>query len=144
MVSFGFKRSCPSVKSPSAAYPTALVPIEVGQRYETDGAALRKRWGALTTEVLKVPHFPSKPRPTCVVIAPHFQSESVPHFARNPHQHRFFEAPPHLAGQKIEVRFDPLDLSQLEIYAEGQAQGMARLVDAVVNGQLPARKKEDR
>jgi len=56
---------------------------------------------------------------------------------------RFFEAPPHLAGQQIEVRFDPLDLTQLEIYWEGQAQGMARLVDAVVNGQLPARKKED-
>ena len=91
MVSFGFKRSCPSVKSPSAAYPTALIPIEVGQRYETDGAALRKRGGALTTEALKVPHFPSKPRPTCVVIAPHFRSESVPHFARNPqhcHEHR--------------------------------------------------------
>ena len=57
--------------------------------------------------------------------------------------HRFFEAPPHLAGKKIEVRFDPLDLTQLEIYAEGQAQGLARLVDAVVNGQLPAHKKED-
>jgi transposase InsO family protein len=59
-------------------------------------------------------------------------------------QHRFFEAPPHLAGKKIEVRFDPLDLTQLEIYCEGQAQGMARLVDAVVNGQIPPRKKEDR
>jgi transposase InsO family protein len=58
-------------------------------------------------------------------------------------KHRFFEAPPHLAGKKIEVRFDPLDLTQLEIYCEGQAQGIARLVDAVVNGQLPARKKED-
>lgn len=57
-------------------------------------------------------------------------------------QHRFFEAPPHLAGKKIEVRFDPLDLTQLEIYSEGQAQGMARLVDAVVNGQIPPRKKE--
>jgi putative transposase len=59
-------------------------------------------------------------------------------------QHRFFEAPPHLAGKQIEVRFDPLDLTQLEIYSEGQTQGMARLVDAVVNGQLPARNKEDR
>jgi len=36
--------------------------------------------------VPKVPHFPSKPRPTCVVIAPHFPSESLPHFARNPQQ----------------------------------------------------------
>jgi hypothetical protein len=31
-----------------------------------------------------VPHFPSKPRPTCVVTAPHFPSESVPYLARNP------------------------------------------------------------
>ena len=59
-------------------------------------------------------------------------------------QHRFFEAPPHLAGKRIEVRFDPLDPTQLEIYCEGQAQGVARLVDAVVNGQLPARKQENR
>lgn len=59
-------------------------------------------------------------------------------------QHRFFEAPPHLAGQRIEVRFDPLDPVQLEIYCQGQSQGVARLVDAVINGQLPARKQEDR
>jgi putative transposase len=59
-------------------------------------------------------------------------------------QHRFFEAPPHLAGKRIEVRFDPLDPDQVEIYCEGQSQGVARLVDAVVNGQLPARKQEDR
>ena len=59
-------------------------------------------------------------------------------------RHRFFEAPPHLAGKRIEVRFDPLDLTQLEIYYEGQSQGMARLVDAVLNGQLPPRGKERR
>jgi len=59
-------------------------------------------------------------------------------------KHQFYEAPPHLAGKQIEVRFDPLDLTQLEIHWEGQAQGVARLVDAVVNGQLPPRKKEDR
>jgi len=58
-------------------------------------------------------------------------------------QNRFFEAPPHLAGKQIEVRFDPLDPTQLEIYWEGHAQGIARLVDTVVNGQLPAPKKED-
>ena len=29
---------------------------------------------------------------------------------------RFFEAPPHLAGQRIEVRFDPLDPERVEIY----------------------------
>ena len=46
----------------------------------------------------------------------------------------FFEAPPPLAGQKIEVRFDPLDLTQVEIYFGGKPEGRARLVDAVVNG----------
>ena len=47
---------------------------------------------------------------------------------------RFFEAPPHLAGKKIEVRFDPLDLTHLEIYCAGKPEGVARLVDPVVNG----------
>jgi hypothetical protein len=58
-------------------------------------------------------------------------------------QSRFFEAPSHLAGKRLEARFDPLDLAQLEIYCEGKSEGVARLVDAVVNGQLPARKQED-
>ncbi len=58
-------------------------------------------------------------------------------------QSRYFEAPPHLAGKRIEVRFDPLDPAQLEIYCEGKSEGVARLVDAVVNGRLPARKQED-
>jgi transposase InsO family protein len=49
------------------------------------------------------------------------------------HNH-FFEAPPQLAGQRIEVRFDPLDLAHLEIYYAGKPAGAARLVDAVVNG----------
>ncbi len=49
-------------------------------------------------------------------------------------RHRFFEAPPYLAGKKIEVRFDPLDLTHLEIYCAGKPEGAARLVDAVVNG----------
>jgi transposase len=47
---------------------------------------------------------------------------------------QFFEAPPQLAGQRIEVRFDPLDPAQVEIYHGGQLAGAARLVDAVVNG----------
>ncbi len=55
---------------------------------------------------------------------------------------RFFEAPPQLAGKRIEVRFDPLERNQLEIYYEGQSQGAARLVDAVVNAQLPSVKRE--
>lgn len=49
-------------------------------------------------------------------------------------QGRYFEAPPHLAGQRIEARFDPLDLTQVEIYHDGKPVGTARLVDAVVNG----------
>ena len=52
-------------------------------------------------------------------------------------KNRFFEAPSHLAGKRIEVRFDPLDLTRLEIYSEGKPEGMARLVDAVLNGLLP-------
>jgi transposase InsO family protein len=49
-------------------------------------------------------------------------------------RHCFFEAPPHLAGKKIEVRFDPLDLTHLEIYCAGRPEGVARPVDAVING----------
>src|SRR5205085_10680229 len=52
-------------------------------------------------------------------------------------KNRFFVAPSHLAGKLIEVRFDPLDLTQLEIYSEGRPERVARLADAVVNGLLP-------
>ena len=55
-------------------------------------------------------------------------------------QSRFYEAPSHLAGETIEVRFDPLDPATVEIYFQGQPQGTARLVDPVVNGQLPSAK----
>jgi transposase InsO family protein len=55
-------------------------------------------------------------------------------------QQRFYEAPPQLAGQTVEVRFDPLDPSCIEIYFQGQAQGMARVVDPVINAQLPSAK----
>ena len=51
---------------------------------------------------------------------------------------RFYEAPPHLAGQTIEARFDPLDLTTVELYAQGTLQGTARLVDPVLNSQRPA------
>lgn len=57
-------------------------------------------------------------------------------------QKHFYEAPSHLAGETVEVRFDPLDLSQVEIYSQGQAQGWARAVDPVVNAQLPSNKAE--
>jgi len=53
---------------------------------------------------------------------------------------QFFEAPSQLEGKTIELRFDPLDLCELEIYFQGEAQGLARPVDAVVNAQLPASK----
>jgi hypothetical protein len=59
-------------------------------------------------------------------------------------QNRFFEAPSHLAGKRIEVRFDPLDLTLLEIYSEGKPEGMARLVDAVVNSLLPPWETEEK
>jgi hypothetical protein len=49
-------------------------------------------------------------------------------------RNRFFEAPPQLAGKRIEVRFDPLDLEHVEVYCDGTLEGPARLVDAVVNG----------
>jgi len=58
-------------------------------------------------------------------------------------KNRFFEAPSHLAGKRIEVRFDPLDLTQLEIYSEGKPEGQARPVDAVVNGLLPPWETEE-
>lgn len=51
---------------------------------------------------------------------------------------RFYEAPPQLTGETIEVRFDPLDSAAVEIYSQGEPQGTARLVDAVVNAQLPS------
>src|SRR5580658_10203817 len=59
-------------------------------------------------------------------------------------KNRFFEAPSHLAGKRIEVRFDPLDLTQLEIYSGGKPEGVARLVDAVVNGMLPPWETEEK
>ena len=46
---------------------------------------------------------------------------------------RFYEAPPPLAGKRIEVRFDPLDPIEVEIYFEGQLHATARPVDTIVN-----------
>ena len=51
-----------------------------------------------------------------------------------------YEAPPHLAGKTVEVRFDPLDASQVEIWFQGKLEAAARLVDPVVNGRLPSPK----
>ena len=55
-------------------------------------------------------------------------------------QNRFYEAPTHLAGETIEVRFDPLDPASVEIYFQGESHGAARLVDPVVNARLPSAK----
>src|SRR5246127_2441918 len=52
-----------------------------------------------------------------------------------------YEAPPHLAGQRVEVRFDPLDAAQVEIWFQGKLEVTARPVDPVVNGQLPSVKR---
>src|SRR6266568_2713264 len=48
-----------------------------------------------------------------------------------------YEAPPHLAGHTVEVRFDPLDAAEVEIWFQGKLDVTARPVDPVVNGQLP-------
>ncbi len=54
--------------------------------------------------------------------------------------HRFYEAPTPLVGQTVEVRFDPLDPADVEIYAQGELQGRARPVDPVLNARLPSAK----
>ena len=53
------------------------------------------------------------------------------------HNH-LYEAPPHLSGQTVEVRFDPVDTAEVEVWFQGQLQALARLLDPVVNGQLPS------
>jgi hypothetical protein len=55
---------------------------------------------------------------------------------------RLYEAPPHLAGHTVEVRFDPADAAEVEIWFEGKLQAAARPVNAVVNGRLPSLKPE--
>lgn len=52
-------------------------------------------------------------------------------------QNRFYEAPAHLAGERIEARFDPLDPAIVDIYVEDRSEGQARLVDPVINAGLP-------
>jgi len=52
-----------------------------------------------------------------------------------------YEAPPHLAGHTVEVRFDPLDAAEVEIWFQGKLEITARPVDPVVNGRLPSVKR---
>jgi len=54
---------------------------------------------------------------------------------------QYYEAPPQFIGQTIEVRFDPLDATEVEIHFQGKLQGTARLVDPVVNAGLPPVKR---
>lgn len=53
-------------------------------------------------------------------------------------RNRLYEAPPHLAGHTVEVRVDPLDAAEVEVWFQGQHQAAARLLDPVVNSRLPA------
>jgi transposase InsO family protein len=53
---------------------------------------------------------------------------------------RLYEAPPHLTGQTVEVRFDPLDPVEVEVWFQGQRQAAARPLDPVVNSRLPSSK----
>ncbi len=50
---------------------------------------------------------------------------------------RLYEAPSHLAGRTVEVRFDPAENGAVEVWWEGKLQASARPLDAVVNGRLP-------
>ena len=78
MLSFRFKRSCPLVGSPSAAYPSrpfrrsgAAITNLVGHRFEEGGAPFRLR-------PEKCPTSRRNSRPTCVVTAPHFPRNQCP------------------------------------------------------------------
>lgn len=57
-------------------------------------------------------------------------------------QNRFYEAPAHLAGERIEARFDPLDPAIVDIYVDDRPEGQARLVDPVINAGLPRPKSQ--
>jgi hypothetical protein len=55
-------------------------------------------------------------------------------------RNRLYEAPSPLAGHTVEVRFDPVDAAEVEVWLQGQFQAAAHLLDPVVNGQLPSAK----
>jgi transposase InsO family protein len=55
-------------------------------------------------------------------------------------RNRLYEAPAHLAGRTVEVRFDPVESGAVEVWLEGKLQAAARPLDAVGNGQLPSAK----
>ena len=39
-----------------------------------------------------------------------------------------YQVEPHLAGRTLELRFDPFDLSQIELYLDGAPLGLATVV----------------
>jgi hypothetical protein len=45
-----------------------------------------------------------------------------------------------LAGHTVEVRFEPADAGEVEVWFQEKLQAAARPLDAVVNGQLPSPK----
>jgi putative transposase len=55
-------------------------------------------------------------------------------------RNRLYEAPSPLAGHTVEVRFDPVDAAEVEVWFQGQLQAAARRLDPVVNGRLPSAK----
>ena len=54
---------------------------------------------------------------------------------------QYYEAPPQLCGETIEVRFEPLDAAEVELHFQGKLQGRARLVDPVFNAGSPPLKR---
>ena len=64
-----------------------------------------------------MPHFPSKPRPTSFETAPHFPSESVPHFVRNPHSRNLLFCSGRQMDEIFQALIDrtrgPLDLDRI-------------------------------
>lgn len=57
-------------------------------------------------------------------------------------QNRLYEAPVHLMGRTLEVRFDPLDPAEVDLYLEGELQGQARPVDPVTNASSSRERSE--
>src|SRR5215475_12586677 len=89
MVSLRFQETMPPCwNHPATLYSARPVPTEVGRHSEIDGAPFRKRWGTVTALTKKRPTSLRNQRPTSIGMGAPLQSESVPHFARNPQPDR--------------------------------------------------------
>ncbi len=51
---------------------------------------------------------------------------------------RFWEVPVHLRGRRVEIRFDPVGWSRVEVYDSGRYVGAAKPCDKTLNAQLIA------